>query len=621
MSASPFAGSPRFRSLLHLLVGGGLFIVVALVYWPGLTGAFLLDDYPQIVHQDAVHMRVFDARSIQAALDGFRHGIGRPLPMLSFALDHFVWGLDPWGFKLSGVIVHAVNAVLVYALILRLVAIVQPGVPRSLAWTAGILSAAWALHPLQASTVLYVVQRMETLSHFFVFGALLAYLWARRRQMEGLRGWPGLALCGALMSLGLACKETAALVPAYALTLEFFVLRFRAAEPSVARNLHRAYTLLVLSALAGAAWLATIYIDPIVYAIRDYSAWERILTQGRVLSMYIGWILVPDPGSYLFYYDQYPPSRGLLSPATTLFGWLFLLALGVAAAAARKHLPLFSLGIGWFFAAHLLTSSFIPLELVFEHRNYFALLGMVLALYSLAARLLAKRISSRSAGSFGLLLVTGVAVLGLIRTATWGEPLHLALELAQRNPTSARAGTGLGDQYLLMANRRIDDPFVSLARAEYERVAILPDASPIPDQALILLAAQQGVAADPAWWDRIVRKLSNRPIGPQEMTVVTSLLDLRNQGLDIDDRRLSEAYTILARRMSLPATQYFAFAMHALNDLQDEALAFEMLQATVQHAAGDKALLAELSTYLRDNGHPDAAEFLDEASRDGSPYQ
>lgn len=604
---------PRAR-LRPILPGLLLLTLVVLLYWPGLSGGFLLDDYPHIVHQDAVHMVSLDAEALQAALGGFNHALGRQIPMASFALDHLAWGLDPWGYKLTGVLVHAVNALLVFVLLLRLLPAASRGTSTPNAWLPAGLAAAWALHPLQVSTVLYVVQRMETLSLLFVLMALVAYLAGRMRQQRGERGWPWLVACVPLVALGLACKESAALFPGYTLVIELAVLRFSAHRPATARMLRLAYASAFCVGLVVAAWLTLEYQDPAVYAIRDYTAWERLLTQARVLPMYLGWILVPDPGAYVFYYDQFEPSRGLLEPATTLAGLVGLLAMAAAALAASRRLPLFALGIGWFLVAHAITSSVVPLELVFEHRNYFALLGIVLATHALASRLLANRVSGRVAATLGAIVLVTLAGLTGMRAATWGNPLHLALELAQKNPESPRAGTGLGDQYLLMAAGP-DDPFVSLARAEYERAAVLPDSSPIPDQALVIMAARLDRAAEAAWWDRLVGKLQRRPIGPQEMAVVTSLLDLRNDGLAIDDRRLADAYTVLSRRMALPPTQYFAFAVHALVDLHDATLAEELLRLTALNADGNEALLSELSAYLESEGMHEASDFLERAPR------
>ncbi|WP_146906938.1 hypothetical protein [Arenimonas daejeonensis] len=165
------------------------------------------------------------------ALTSFRHGIGRPLPMLSFALDYAFWGGNPLGYKISGLAVHLVNALLVFVLLQRILSLLPGAVVERDRIMAGLIAAAWATHPLQVSTVLYVVQRMETLSLLFVLLALLFYLAGRTRQAEGRRGWPLLAICPPLVALGLACKETAALFPVYALALELTILRFRAHAP------------------------------------------------------------------------------------------------------------------------------------------------------------------------------------------------------------------------------------------------------------------------------------------------------------------------------------------------------------------------------------------------------
>jgi len=589
--------------------------LVTLIYLPGLQGSFLFDDYPQIVHQESVHMESFDAGSVSAALHGFRHGIGRPLPMLSFAIDHLAWGRDPFGFKLTNLVLHAGNALLVYILVLRLMSMGQARTSTSAtALPAALLAAIWALHPLQVSTVLYVVQRMEILSLFFVLLAMHAYIAARERQIRGQRGWPLLLACPPLVALGLGCKETAALFPAYTLILELTLLGFNAHSPRTSGAWRKAYAVAVVVGLLFAGLLAPLYTSPEVFAIRDYSAIERVLTQFRVLPMYLGWIVFPDPGAYLFYYDQYTPSRGLLQPATTLAGLIFLLFLVGSAAWLRRTLPLYALGVLWFLAAHAVTSSYLALELVFEHRNYFALLGVLLAIYALVSKVWHKPASPRLPILISAFLLAGLSGLTLMRASTWGDPLHLAMDLAQRNPASPRAGTGLADQYLLMA-RGVDDPFLQLAKSEYERAASLPDASPIPEQGLIIMAAKLGRPAEAAWWDGLVGKLANRPIGPQEMAVVTSLLDLRNEGMPIDDLRLSHAYGTLARRMALPPTQYFAFAVHARVDLGDTAVVREMLAQTVDHAQGNEALLRDLSAYLRDQGFTDDAAYLQSYAR------
>src|SRR5690606_18744603 len=103
-------------------------------------------------------------------------------------------------------------------------------------------------------------------------------------------------------------------------------------------------------------WLLPRFASPETFAIRDFTVGERLLTQLRVLPMYIGQVLLPLPDSMTFYYDTYPKSTGWLSPITTLLGGVFLVALAFLAWRLRRGAPLASLGILWFFAGHLLTS-------------------------------------------------------------------------------------------------------------------------------------------------------------------------------------------------------------------------------------------------------------------------
>lgn len=592
------------------LAGLGIVAILALAYLPGLGGSFLFDDYPQIVHHEAIQLQALDLESIRAVLLSFQHGIGRPIPMLSFATDHVLWGLDPWGFKLTNLGIHAINALLVFALARQLLTFREGHAAPTATWVPAALALAWAVHPLQVSTVLYVVQRMESLATLFILIALVSYVAGRRRQALGQRAWPLLLVSALAVALGLACKETAATVPVYALALELTLLKFRAASATVSRLWRIGYAAGTIAGIVAVGVLAPQFTSESVYAIRSYTADERVLTQLRVLPMYLHWILMPQLELYRFYYDSFAHSEGLMSPPATLLGGVFLALLAASAIVLRRRIPLYALGVAWFLAAHLITSSYLPLELVFEHRNYLAIFGVVIAVFALARE--AMRATAMPTRAASAMLVLGFLFsMCLIRSAAWGDPLHLALELAQNNPDSPRAGTHLADTYVLMAGQAGDGMFIDMAITEYERASRLHGASPIPEQGLIILAARSGRPVKPEWWRSLLEKLRSQPIGPQEMSVVTSLLDLRQAGLPIDDERIAEAYIVLSNRMALPPTQYFAFGLHALVTLEDKRLSNDLFQLAIDSSGGNTALLGELSAYLRSAGHPEAAAFME----------
>ena len=598
------------RSLLQPLV---LLALVALCFLPGLGGGFIFDDYPNIVDREAVHATTLEAGRIGQAAASLGNWTARPIPMATFAIDHAIAGLEPRQYKITNLVLHALNALLVLAL-LRL--LMPPGQACStwLASAALFIAMLWALHPLQVSTVHYVVQRMEIMAATFVLAALILYCQGRKRQVEGKKAWPWLASCLPLVALGYLCKESALLFFVFAFSLELAIFGFRAGDARIARGWRAVYALGVLLAIAALLPLWQRYASPEVFAIREFTAAERVMTQLRIVPMYLGWILYPDTSAYAFYYDNYVHSTGLLSPISTLFGAALLLALGCVAFLMRHRAPLFSLGTFWFLGSHAMTSSFLPLELVFEHRNYLSILGVALGVYGLAS-LAPARLQPRAVGAIRIALVAGLAVLTLIRSASWGDPLQLAMELVERNPGSSRASMDLGEQYMFRAGLDPTSRYYALAQAEYERGAAIPGSSPMPEQGLIVMAAASGVEAKPEWWDSVIRKLTTRAVGPQEMGMIAGLLARRHEGLPIDDRRLAEAYTAVIEHARPHPAQVFSFGLHALEKAGDQELASRLFLRAASESRDRPELVAAMVETLRNNGHEAQAIAISDYAR------
>ncbi|MBS7457723.1 hypothetical protein [Coralloluteibacterium stylophorae] len=584
-----------------------LLLLTAAVYWPGMSGGFIFDDLPSIVDNERLHIETLGPQALARAASSFEPGgLGRPLVMTTFGIDHAIGGLDPRGYKVSGLLVHLINGLLVLALSSRLLRMGGIAASRG-GMAATAVALVWATHPLQVSTVLYVVQRMETLSLTFVLVALLAYLRGRAQQMQGSRGWPWLLACVPLVALGLASKETAALFPAFALGLELTLLRFGAASPATARNWRWTYAVFTVGALAAFALLVVPrYANPDSYFIRDFNAAERVLTQLRILPMYLGQILLPLPQTLTFYYDDFSPSRGLLHPLTTALGGALLLGLFGAALALRRRMPLFALGILWFFAAHALTSSVIPLELAFEHRNYFALLGILLAVADLVRRIPMKDGPALKYAAVGA-VVCGLCVLTAIRSATWGDPFLLATDLADRNPSSARASNDLAAIYQQMTDGYPNSPFQDFALREFERGAGLPGSSIVSDQGLILTATAAGRPVPDAWWERLIQKLRHGRITPETSMALFGLLGNRYRGVELDDERLTEAFLTLFQRTTLPAHSYAQFGDYLLKYADDPALAERMFAKAVRESADNPAYAQQVVDVLDQEGYREQA--------------
>lgn len=584
----------------------------ALAYSPGLSGGFLFDDFPNIVTNPGIHSQSITFESLAAAARAYEPGhYGRPLATIGFAIDYYVGAGDPFVFKLHGLLIHLLNACLVFALVRRLLRASSTGLgfnDRCTNIGAAVLALTWAIHPLQVSSVLYVVQRMETLASLFMLLALLAYVTGRMRQIAGQPGgWGLLVLSAGSMAIGLLAKESAIITPLLALVIESCLFRFRAATPSTRRLLKGLWIVCAAAGLAGLAGLALHYSADGAYAVRNYGPWERLLTQPRVLVLYLSQILLPLPSAMPFYYDDFPHSTSLFSPWTTAATILLLATLAGLAVWLRNRLPLASLGILWFFAAHALTSGVIPLEHVYEHRNYLALLGPLLALFAVAWHWLPRASSPGVARLATSAVLAGLFAITLVRAMTWGSPLVLATDLVASNPSSARASNDLATLFFSLAENDPESREWALAQAEFRRGAALPGSSPLPEHGLILMNASVGLPAEPEWWDSLLHKLRHNAISPQETMAVTGMLSQRQRGFSLDDQQLSQAYRILVQRSELAAHTYCNIGDHALSELGDAQFGTDMFLACVRKAGFEPEFVARTATILQRNGHQDVA--------------
>lgn len=580
--------SPMMTSIAKLLLRLAIFFLVLLLFWPGVSGGFLFDDYHNIVTNAYIQIKELSAASLWKASQGFSGGT-RQLAMVSFALNAYWAGLDPWAYKVTGLLVHALNAVLVFLLALRLMAFSPRSAPQHQRMAALALALVWALHPIQVSSALYVVQRMETLCFTFLFIALLLYLQARGQQIRVGRSHPGLWL-GVLLAAALALlfKESAVLLPLFCLGLEASVLRFASARRGQQRFWQVLYGVGSVSALlVFIFWALPHYYSAEPYAGRDFNTSERLLTQARVLWMYVQQMLLPLPHTLYFYYDDFPLSTGWLQPGSTLpavLGWLLVLGLAVY---WRHRFPLFALGVFWFFAAHFITSNVIGLEMVFEHRNYFALLGILLICAEVITRLPVR--DGPAIKYVGVTaLVVGIAFLGAVRAATWGNVLLLATDMTQANPKSARAGMDLGVAYYELSGGDSNSPFYQFAAREFERVSALPHASTQPMVNLIIMAASGDLPDDlldiDAVWQRYLQRLQALHLSVETRTSVWSLLEQRLKGKAIDDRYLPQALEIIFSRAEQDDYRYAQAADYYLNMLHQPDVAIEHYRTAIQKA-------------------------------------
>jgi hypothetical protein len=516
--------------LVQALACLALMAIVAAVYLPGRTGGFAFDDYPNIVDNTAVHVSTLSPEAWLAAANASpSRDLPRPMAMLSFAANNYFTGGAAVPMKVTNIVIHVLNTLLVFVLTRRLARAAGVDQARGSAapgWFALAVAAAWSLHPINMMPVLLIVQRMESLCHVFVFSGLIAYLAGRERQRAGRRGGFLLLLLAlvACPALGTLSKESAALLPLYCFLAEACLFNFETVPGQRDRRVVLLHIVFVaLPMVAALAWLLPRSLAPGAFHSRDYNLAERLLTEGRVVFDYLRWIVLPNLRELSLYHDEYAVSRGLLQPPTTLLALLAAPLLVALAWKLRARRPLACLGLLWFFAAQLLTATIVPLELVFEHRNYFASLGVLLALADLVllgASLKARRVG-RAVAFFALLLLS---LLTALRVREWSDPIDFAYVESQKHPDSPRATYYLGWVLTVASGYNTKSPLVDEALAAFSRARALPDADALPDSGALLLAARAKRPLDPAWWKHMQVRLASGPIGPQETGAIAVLV-------------------------------------------------------------------------------------------------
>ena len=416
---------------------------------PTLAGPWLLDDSKLLDRFDQIR----DTGAGSLADGAWKQyvflstgGGGRPLAMVSLSLNALVAD-GPLGFKAVNLVLHLVTASFVFLLARSLFRRFDGAGERAAGWAALAVALIWALHPLQVSTFAYVVQRMTVLSGLFGVLALWSYTRLRLNALsgEGPSGPIAWSLPLVLLPLlGMLSKETGALIPFLLLLLEATLFRFRG--PGTLRRVLLGYFALIgLIALAGTLWLmlATDFLAN-RYQGLPFGPDERLLTQARVMVLYLGQILLPRLGDMPFYYDGLAHSAGWMAPPWTLGSAVILagaLALGVWLLGRR---PLAGFGILFFFTGHLVESTILPLELAFEHRNYLPSLGIFLAVASLITWIPGRL--SRWRLVIGVVLVAAVAALGTARSLTWAQEEQIYLTAIQSRWPSGRAGAELAQR-------------------------------------------------------------------------------------------------------------------------------------------------------------------------------
>lgn len=413
----------------------------ALPFLPSLGGGFLeWDDALALLSHD--NWRGLSPSHLRWMLTTFHMSPWQPLSWLTYALDHAAWGMNPFGYRLTNLLLHAGGAALAFALFDELL---RAGAPRTgerdrtLAAAFGALF--FAVHPLRVESVCWISERRDVLSVFFYLLALVLY--ARRARLGGPLWRVWLVFVAACLS-----KGSAITLPLTMLVLDAYPLKRRAWAEKI--------PFLAVSIAVGLVGMLGQSTFGDMRTLEQVGLGQRLAVSSYGLWFYLEKTLLPLRLSPVY---PVPPGFGLASVVPALAA---IIAACAGAWALRRRAPAFAAAL----AHHAI--SLAPViglvrfgeQLVADHYSH--LPGIGWGALSGAAFLAAARGRGRALGAGAIVLAFGAQSAML--APFWRDDLPLFTRGAALQPGSRYAHANLA--HALRKAGRVDEG------AEHERLAI-----------------------------------------------------------------------------------------------------------------------------------------------------
>lgn len=439
-----------------------LILVIVIVYSNTFHAEWHLDDYENITINPNIHVKDISPESLcKTFYFQADNKISRPFARLTFGLNWYVGKDNVVGYHIVNTAVHVLTTFFLFLFILNLFNTyrLKDKYSEQSAYFIALLSAVlWATHPIQIQAVTYIVQRMASMAAMFYIMSMYFYLKGRLGSLPRKKTF-FFIFAGISFGLGLATKENTATLPIAILLMEVIFFQ-NLKNPKILRRLVGISAIICGVVILSGSWM---FLDSGFGAVfknsgfRYFTPIQRLMTEARVLVFYLSEIYYPVPSRFAIEHD-FAISTSLFKPWTTLPAIIFVILLNFFGAFQIKKRPLLSFGILFFFLNHLIESTVLSLEIIFEHRNYLPSLFSFLYI-SAVIRWMLDRYENKNKLIYTILtvfvifMVISFGISTYVRNMDWKTEQSILEDAFQKAPRSARVLNNLAKVYYVKTGR------------------------------------------------------------------------------------------------------------------------------------------------------------------------
>ena len=429
-----------------------LLILLLAVYSNSFYGDWHFDDYANIIENPNVQINSLSFSELKQSFIGiYQDRLLRPFSYASFALNYYVGGLNVFGFHLVNFFIHYLSSVFLFLFIFNTLKLpLCKNQYENIAYPVALLATVlWSVHPVFVTSVSYIVQRMTSMAGLFYIMSMYFYLKGRMSKTKG-KSIGFFILCALAGLASLLTKENAVMLPFSILLFDLLLIQ-GATKENIKRFLKILIAPLLLFIIVGFLYTGGFSNAFSGYAGRDFTMYERLLTEPRVIIFYLSLLFYPIHSRLTLLYDI-DISHSLLQPWTTLPAILLILFIIATAIYLCRKRPLMSFCILFFFLNHIIEGTVIPLELIYEHRNYLPAMFLFIPVAQFFVYVLDyfsyKRLLQIAVALGVIIIIVGLGDVTFRRNAIFSDEFLLWSDNIEKYPNLSRPYGNLGNAYM-----------------------------------------------------------------------------------------------------------------------------------------------------------------------------